>query len=894
MDAFNIPAERLSVFISSSQNNEGVFAWGDVRRRIKNHLKKCIYLNPFIIEDEASVIQSSQFYQRQLLRADIVVLLVKGEIRKGTATEYALASTHKKPLLVYFLEDGSLSELSVINLKNELQTKDYCTYRAMKSFESIETEILNDVIKNVIRFFQDMPLYVSDLEQPTEQVLVGSEVDVSKFSTPTKTAIALFESCYGYIFDLLGISYVKSEEKDKESTLHHMGIKSLEWLITGKTLNDDGDILKLIESVTDLYNTTDWLMKRWDAIRFALLGDSEKALEVAKHALSLAKSSGVPKWIINNILIDCRNLEIEVYNLKGKWVKESEMQKQLEESQTIIYLPVLDRYLGDIYSALIKEEIKFQNASHNTRFHGTNIGAIINNVENYFFSALLYGSYTHMIMSREILSKVLYKCADFFEKAQLLFNSIKLLVVGGQTEEFKKLLDHNWDDVYFETTTSADEIWKLAENAPYVRRDSIKQAVITKLGLYFTNTIFNEAEEYLEAFALNVYWRIAENYLECLEQNISRLKPEKIVVIIIGIIKDQRFHLGRELSNIILHIKLNDIDINMQKDLYEALAEKLPVIVKNGGTPQIIAALASQTPDVFTPLASIPDNGLEGIEKILYDINMGKGDWSKVLVDEIQTARCQFEANRTPGQYIDFFELPYAMIKKIVRKHYKSSMNSIIAQQFFPLCIEVLNSQVAAQIINDCIDCLCDVLVFAIVNKNDIPAELLSAILSIDEDKIVVLWDESIESFTCRVLMLKIMIGAVEKEELLKWCFEYSKKDTNEKIALAKCIEQFILQDTLLDQIDTTILSIVMQCFEDEYHVVRQIACDCLVLLLKTKYQGLAEQKLYRAAIDPSHYVRNYVLNLCKTEKIVDTAINNKLVEIIKNDANYAIRCRLI
>lgn len=273
---------------------------------------------------------------------------------------------------------------------------------------------------------------------------------------------------------------------------------------------------------------------------------------------------------------------------------------------------------------------------------------------------------------------------------------------------------------------------------------------------------------------------------------------------------------------------------------------------------------------------------------------MGKGDWSKVLVDEIQTARCQFEANRTPGQYIDFFELPYAMIKKIVRKHYKLSMNSIIAQQFFPLCIEVLNSQVAAKIINDCIDCLCDVLVFAIVNKNDIPAELLSAILSIDEDKIVVLWDESIESFTCRVLMLKIMIGAVEKEELLKWCFEYSKKDTNEKIALAKCIEQFILQDTLLDQIDTTILSIVMQCFEDEYHVVRQIACDCLVLLLKTKYQGLAEQKLYRAAIDPSHYVRNYVLNLCKTEKIVDTAINNKLVEIIKNDANYAIRCRLI
>ena len=49
-----IPSERVRVFISSAQNNENGFAWSDVRRRIKDFLKKCVYLNPFIIEDEAS------------------------------------------------------------------------------------------------------------------------------------------------------------------------------------------------------------------------------------------------------------------------------------------------------------------------------------------------------------------------------------------------------------------------------------------------------------------------------------------------------------------------------------------------------------------------------------------------------------------------------------------------------------------------------------------------------------------------------------------------------------------------------------------------------------------------------------------------------------------------
>lgn len=45
---------------------------------------------------------SSQFYQMQLIRADIVVLLVRGEVRNGTATEYALAIKHKKPMVNLF------------------------------------------------------------------------------------------------------------------------------------------------------------------------------------------------------------------------------------------------------------------------------------------------------------------------------------------------------------------------------------------------------------------------------------------------------------------------------------------------------------------------------------------------------------------------------------------------------------------------------------------------------------------------------------------------------------------------------------------------------------------------------------------------------------------------
>lgn len=68
-----IPDERLRVFISPAQSNEGIFAWSEVRRRIKDYLKEFPYLNPFIIEDVASPVKSEQFYQMQLLRDDLVV-----------------------------------------------------------------------------------------------------------------------------------------------------------------------------------------------------------------------------------------------------------------------------------------------------------------------------------------------------------------------------------------------------------------------------------------------------------------------------------------------------------------------------------------------------------------------------------------------------------------------------------------------------------------------------------------------------------------------------------------------------------------------------------------------------------------------------------------------------
>ncbi len=891
MPVNEIPDERLRIFISSAQSNEGIFAWSEVRRRIKDYLKECPFFNPFIIEDVASPVKSEQFYQMQLLRADLVVLLVKGEVRKGTATEYALATTHKKPILIYFLDDGSMQELSAVALKKDVQAKDYCTYHSTPNFDDIEKVVRKHVIETLICSFQFKAMEDKLMDTGSELMTLPNETQPSEHSVPTKTAIGLFSSCYGHIFDLLGIPQVKSGDPSEPSALHDLGVAALDWLVKGHGEISDTGILAMIDHVSDLYSETDWLTRRWDAIRHEMAGDIDGALKAENQALSLARTANMPPWIIANILIDCRNIENQIFARDQKYFASGDGQKGLDELDTIVYLPVLDRYLGNVYGALAKETAKFKMAKPGTLFLGTNIGGIINDVENYFFTAMLYGSYSHMLIARDLLAKVLYQYDDLTGKEPLLFECVKLLVLHANAKDFQKTIDHRWDDVYLSVVSGADELWHLTDSVCVSFRDSMKRAVLTKLGMYMTDDCFAHAEAYLKNSCGSVYWGVSEDYFECLYRNINRLNPNIVTDILTEIIRERHFHMGGKLANILLLLNLADVPLESQKALCKALEEQLTYIVSNGGQPQFIAALVTQNKAVFEVLATLPNNGLHGTERLFYEINTGSGDWSEVIVDQIETAKSQFEANKNPGVYHGFFEKPYGTIKSAIRNHYSPEMAEIINEKLIPLCIEVLNSQAPADMKDECIDCLCDVLVCSGANEIVMTKELVDAIEKINISETHSIMDSSKNALACRVLMLRIIVGRADKDEMLEWCFDFGRKDRSTKVALAECVEQYLHRYAHeAEKVDAMILTIVIQCFEDDYWPVRRTACNCLAKMLITRYKDRAERKLYEGAIDPSHFVRNYLLQLCKNGKIADVSISERITDIMKSDANYAIR----
>ena len=885
------PEERLNVFISSAQNEENGFKWVEIRQKIKDYLKECPYLNPFIIEKIASTIRSNQLFQSKVEHADLVVLLVKGEIRNGTSIEYTLATKLKKPLMVYFIKDSSPSE-DVIRLKKSIQNTDYCTYRELEDVDGIEECIRKDIIEDTIRCYQyTKEQNVSD-EIDEKNVLIPEEGEPLRISVPNKTSIKMFSSSYGWLFDFLGINGLKTESKE-QSQFHDFGENMLKWLTSGDVIDFSKDIISVIENLTTLYGETEWLSKRWEAIQYAINGQSEEALEAEMQALHLAKDSKMAKWIVNDILIDYRNIEGQVYQEKHEFLIEGNAQKELNKLETIVYLPVLDRYLGNVYDEVIKEEFKVSTLSHNTVSYGSNLGKVITDIENYFFSAVLYGSYTHMLITRKLLSTALRKYGEVFSDVRLIAESIKLLVLNGDTKEFKLLLNNKWDTVYSTITSSADEMWELAKLAPSVNRDAMQQLVMEFLGMYFSEKTFTEAEQYLNNFEGNVYWGNSEAYFDCVLKNIDRLNANELVVSLTKIIKDKRFHIGTKIASILCYIQLKNVTLENQKGLKDALVEQLPFIVQNNGTPQLIASLMMQNEGVFKELATLPDNGLKGIQEKLFKINLGSDNWEPILTDEIETAKRQFEANKQKGVYQEFGTNPYSMIIHILRQSAASNenINKILLEEYIPLAVEVLNSDTTAIVKEKCVACLCEVLSAFLRCDIDIPAEIIDVIQKLDISKVHDFFStNSKETLSIRVFMIKLMVGLVEKEELLKWCVEYNKHSTKERIVLADCIEKYLYRHNDNDaQVDLMIVSIVIQCLEDECYEVRCIACRVLSYILNSKYRQIVENKLYQVAVDPSHYVRNNLLRLCKGG-IIQGDISEKLIALFTNDANYAIR----
>src|SRR5690625_2606199 len=188
---------KLKVFISSAMGT----VWLTIRETIKNKLAQSEFLELFTIENHATEIESTQYFIWKVKQSDVVVILIKNEIRPGTIQEIETAIENKKPMIVYFI-NSDFYKGSVKDFKEFLISKDVTTFKITDKFEGIEEVVFNDVINNVIEYYK----YNHDISNQDKSENYISGEDLFDDSLLDKESLAYFGSNSNQIIEMFSLS----------------------------------------------------------------------------------------------------------------------------------------------------------------------------------------------------------------------------------------------------------------------------------------------------------------------------------------------------------------------------------------------------------------------------------------------------------------------------------------------------------------------------------------------------------------------------------------------------------------------------------------------------------------------------------------------------------------
>lgn len=873
--------EKVRVFISSAQANEEDFEWTALRKEIKEHLNKCDRIEAFTIEDYASSTPSNQFMLENIDKADIIVFLIRSTVRAGTQQEYERAIANNKRVLLYFINCNTADE-SVSRLKDRSINTDYCLFKdniTKDDLPTLKETILDNILNDVISSFKATKYWDNDA---VETITDFDYKVLANGLAPTKESIKLFQSTYSEFFNWIGI---KATDDEQESELHQIGVLLITWLTSGKPFEYGKPIQDLID-ISERYGINkDWLKLRWDAIIAAIRCNYESALNKEAEALEIAKTQKLPEWVIHNILIDCRNLKYNISLINNQY------QKEIDELETPIVFPVLDRYLEQIYGNLLKEEFRFSTTSPYTRIVGSSFQTQLSDFLNYFFTAALYGSYTHIYCARDYLFKILYKISIIANDPKIKYKALQLLVLHGDSKKFSSLVNSEWDSLYPHISAEPDVLWTLANNA-IENVNPIRLAVIGNIGLYFSNLTFKEVEVYLLSIYKTKDYNNYESYIDAVLHVARRLDTNDLLSIVIDIIEQGLFTTGYKLSRLLMTIRTKDADEKLLFRLKDALNLQLDNIIKRNGTPQLIAALVNENKDIYSDLYDKAIDFFKDDEQALYELNTGSGSWLDVFDEEVKMAKSQFELNRKSEVHHSFASNPYILIRDSIR-HFgvgDKGIASHVNEHFISLAIEVFSSDSDITEKGRCLDCLVDAIVYISSSGIKVNSKLKDA-LSYSQQNFVSYdyFGISSNAFQWKLKFAQIALGESHFKSIIELLPKFSKMNKKDRISLARGIEQllFFKNNSEID-VDTA-FNMTILLFEDPLPEVRCISLECLSHLVDTKYSAHVEGFLVKATDDPSHDVRYKLLSIAKT-RLKNNSISSSLTEVLSHDAHFSIR----
>ena len=624
-------------------------------------------------------------------------------------------------------------------------------------------------------------------------------------------------------------------------------------------------------------------------------GNIESSITIYQELLIKIKSGEqIESYFKDDILIDGRNINIQYNDKNNKYKLKDEFQEEINKNRHILANPIYDRIKTNIYEAAHKNSFGYKHKSKHTIIYSNGLENICNEIQKLIYVTIFYGSITHLKLSRELLSDILYLYADALEDEDLYLSSLRMLLLSNNTKKFEQLFNSlkcKMPKIY-----SNEFINSLLNQRNTVIKfyiDNYNCFLYKLFGKYLLDEEYLELENMmLSEIEINDKININNiyNILKALKTNVSRIaNKEKLFQIFLSYFENEYSRFYMEISEIINIIEIELLDKN-EKELFEKILDKLAAKRKEYSLNIIDAMVNYKKITKSNKYDEIIYENAHNI--IVNNIIEEKNNYDTVkkIIDIMEERENEREKN--PGLFTGYANEYTIGRNSFSKENYTRNLEELILTRYIPLARRILNSK--NQTIYEKIRHIKMLSNLLIENNTEKYRNIILGI--VDKINFESVYDDEFRNRTIEDLnnnkkMLEFLLGIISQEKMINTFCEAIFNNEDNILEVLKCFncinEKIELKDTNLEnQLYFTFL----YAYNKDYDIdVKCKSYSILKILLKSKYKINMIELINNNANVCTFEEAREIIKVLLYEKIENQYIKEIKEKLLKNN-NYNIR----
>lgn len=876
MDAEVIDRDRIEVFVSSSMRDEGDFSWQQLRDELNCALSKSEIFKPFAIESHASIEPSSSYYLNRLAHSDIVIGIIRSELRPGTSRELYRAIRLRKPLILVKLE----SEMSpdIESLFRYVREMDACTYVELRSDSGLVPYLMDQLNNVMVDLFHNRRFQIEDGRSAVF-------ADIAPVSIPEDVldafgaSVALISKKFNYHAEWL-------ERKSDNPHLFFLGEKAVEWLLYGTPFSVGAFKAGILEIMKDSGIPRDTLSLRLDALEASIEGRYSECYEILQRACDSIESKDC--WAYGNCLIDKRNVAglLSEYGFGTQWT----IQKEIDALSAPSYIPLALKFEEEVGTAVLNASREARTVNpYTTIRHDTSLASVMSNISCLLFSSILCGSISSALYSRSLLANSLIDYSSIYNWPELELEGIKLLVLQGDAKGFEKRFAYKSDGLRSYLPSCAEELWRLTSLTAQAYRPSMRAVVIKECAPYFSDDTIRDAWSMLSV--ADDFRQSASKWIRAIGMIKMRVDEKSLVNLLCQIIDQHLYAVASDVSNVIGGMDLDKIDNGLIDQLSSSLKSNSDELLKNNFSASVFGCVEKRCG--YSILSEEQVRHLSTVEQGCYlDNKFPASNAETACIDEL---RRQFDSNNRSDFHSGFSIRPSSLLCRSLDDIPSESFSASLASVLEHCLKELPTYQGSPCSAGEVMAVLNKFVCCCVRDGNALPVGWTALISELPDE-----WPEdpvfreptSMDScaWSVRCLALKVATGLAKDIEFLTFGIKYQSLTAAGQRAFLEVLEQLIVCNAICDQYCGVVSAICSSVLLSEDSAVRAKLLDSVAAAYRRwgscSFSDLAFQSIH----DVSSNVAFKLVRLCKQGKFDDAVLEQNLLSELSSDSNWFIR----